>query len=87
MNKTYVKQYNEIGEYINPITVETPYLHRFRSVRGMSRRPYLNFTNATSIRAKYIINKAGQLILIPVGNNRANTSSRKGKYSRKVLKN
>jgi len=86
MNKPYVKQFNEIGECINPITAETPYLHRFRSVRGMSKRPYLNFTNGTSMKAKYIVNKAGQLILIPVGNNRANTSSRTGVNSRNRIR-
>lgn len=52
----------------------------------MSGRPYLNFINGTKLRAKYIVNKAGQLILIPVGNNRANTSSRKDVNSRNQVR-
>lgn len=78
MNKPYVKEYNESGELINEITKNQPYLHRFRSMRGMWGQKYM----PDGSKAKVIINKAGQPILVKSGNNRANTSSKKGKHSR-----
>lgn len=33
MNTPYVKQYNEVGEVINPITKKTPYLNVFKNRR------------------------------------------------------
>lgn len=52
MNKPYIKEYNEIGECINPITKETPYLHRFKSSRGVNARPYITGNNRINIGSR-----------------------------------
>jgi len=36
MNHPYIKQYSD-GILINPITKSTPYLHKFKSLRGRSK--------------------------------------------------
>ena len=37
MNKPYVKQYDSIGNLLNPITKEQPYLHQFDSTLSKRR--------------------------------------------------
>ena len=77
-NKPYVKQYDENGVVINPITKESPYLHKSPTTSFMEKYG----------SGKYIIISnpvTGAFIAFGTksnGNNRANTCKRKGKNSR-----
>lgn len=90
MNKPYVKEFrkeiiNENGvdyeytfdEVLNPITKETPHLHKYPSLRGKSLTKYRVLTNPFS----------GQYMgkIKTYGNNRKNTSKRKNKNSRNLF--
>ena len=78
MNTPYVKQLNKNGEVINPITKDNPYLHN---------NPNRSFMKKLTSNKYHIIRdpQTGAFIAFGNkvgGNNRANTSSRKGKHSR-----
>lgn len=77
-NRPYVKQYNQDGEVINPITKESPCLHKSPTTSFMKKYG----------SGKYIIISnpvTGAFIAFGAksnGNNRANSCKRKGKNSR-----
>lgn len=78
MNKPYVKQYDENGEVINPITKDSPYLHSFNNGafrRKLNRGKYKIITNFKTGEFIKFGNKLN-------GNNRANSCKRKGVNSR-----
>ena len=68
----YILTYTD--ELLNPITKDKPYMHNFKSVRGQSLQQYHIIRH--HLTGAYI----GRLKVH--GNNRANTSKRKGVHSR-----
>lgn len=77
MNKPYVKQYNDEGVLLNPITKNEPYVHQFASSRGKSQKEYIEYFHP--LTGRYLGRVRAK------GNNRANTSKRKGINSRNSL--
>jgi hypothetical protein len=77
-NRPYVKQYNQDGEVINAITKGSPYLHKMPTTAFMKKYnsgKYIIIENPVTKQFIAFGSKAK-------GNNRANSSSRKGKNSR-----
>jgi len=78
MNKPYVKKVDENGVVINVITKENPYLHKMPTTAFMKKYnsgKYIIIENPVTKQFIAFGAKAK-------GNNRANSSSRKGKNSR-----
>jgi len=76
INTPYIKKFDDTG-FLNPITKEKPYLHKFKSARGKSKKSYIPIHNPAT----------GEFIgkVKPFGNNRINTSVRKNKNSRQYF--